>query len=245
MTSPRLRIFAGPNGSGKSTIKAKVVESNPRILGVYINPDEIEREILSSGHIDFANFKVETTADHLFRSLNTSTFLREKISPREVSRLRFSKNSLSFEDVSLNSHLVSMIADFLHESLVASRTSFSLETVMSHKNKIELLKRSRSAGFRNYLYYVATEDPEINISRVQIRVKEGGHDVAHDRVVDRYYKSLENLLDAVRTTDRAYIFDNSGAEATHIAEITGGKDIEIKNSNVPVWFKKYVLDKGT
>ncbi len=39
---PRLRMFAGPNGSGKSTIKAVI---RPELLGVYINPDEIEKEI--------------------------------------------------------------------------------------------------------------------------------------------------------------------------------------------------------
>ena len=36
---PRLRVFAGPNGSGKSTIKDVI---NTNLLGVYINPDEIE-----------------------------------------------------------------------------------------------------------------------------------------------------------------------------------------------------------
>ena len=39
---PRLRMFAGPNGSGKSTIKS-VIRSE--LLGVYINPDEIEKDI--------------------------------------------------------------------------------------------------------------------------------------------------------------------------------------------------------
>jgi predicted ABC-type ATPase len=39
-------MFAGPNGSGKSTIK-NAVEAviGPESLGVYINPDEIEKEI--------------------------------------------------------------------------------------------------------------------------------------------------------------------------------------------------------
>jgi predicted ABC-type ATPase len=39
---PRLRMFAGPNGSGKSTIKSVI---RPELLGIYINPDEIEKEI--------------------------------------------------------------------------------------------------------------------------------------------------------------------------------------------------------
>ena len=116
---------------------------------------------------------------------------------------------------------------------------------MSHTKKIELLGKARSSDFRNYLYFVATEDPEINISRVQIRVKEGGHDVPIDKIVSRYYRSLGNLLDAIRFTDRAYVFDNSGAEAILVAEITEGKKIEVATSSVPVWFQRYVLDKGT
>ena len=60
MNPPRLRMFAGPNGSGKSTIKAKVAKINPGILGIYINPDDIEREIGATGFIDFSHFKVKT-----------------------------------------------------------------------------------------------------------------------------------------------------------------------------------------
>ena len=39
---PRLRMFAGPNGSGKSTIKDVI---NKELLGIYINPDDIEKNI--------------------------------------------------------------------------------------------------------------------------------------------------------------------------------------------------------
>lgn len=42
MKTPRLRMFAGPNGSGKSTIKGMVPTE---LLGVYLNPDEIQKEI--------------------------------------------------------------------------------------------------------------------------------------------------------------------------------------------------------
>ena len=44
--APRLRMFAGPNGSGKSTIKGMVP---PELLGVYLNPDEIEKDIADRG----------------------------------------------------------------------------------------------------------------------------------------------------------------------------------------------------
>ena len=42
MSVPRLRMFAGPNGSGKSTLNGII---SKELLGVYINPDEIEKEI--------------------------------------------------------------------------------------------------------------------------------------------------------------------------------------------------------
>ena len=46
LAPPRLRMFAGPNGSGKSTIKAVL---RPELLGVYVNPDEIEQDIYVNG----------------------------------------------------------------------------------------------------------------------------------------------------------------------------------------------------
>jgi predicted kinase len=52
-------MLAGPNGSGKSTIKG-VIE--PELLGVYINPDDMEKEIRQSGFLAFATYGVETTA---------------------------------------------------------------------------------------------------------------------------------------------------------------------------------------
>lgn len=238
-------MFAGPNGSGKSTIKEKVAEINPNWIGIYINPDDIEREIASTGRLDFGHFKVKTDNGRILAFLRRSNQLINSNQVSEVSKLRFDNNSLSFRLVKLNSYLVSAIADFLHERLIESHTSFSFETVMSHPKKIELLKNAQNEGFRNYLYFVATEGPEINLSRVQIRVEKGGHDVPRTKVIYRYYRTLKNLTAAIRVTNRAYIYDNSGAKATLIAEITNGKDLEIKNSNIPAWVRKYILEKST
>lgn len=57
-TIPRLRMFAGPNGSGKSTIKDVVETSIPGLLGVYINPDEIEKCLRADGFLDLLPFKI-------------------------------------------------------------------------------------------------------------------------------------------------------------------------------------------
>lgn len=118
---------------------------------------------------------------------------------------------------------------------------------MSHKSKIKFLDEAQSAGYRTYLYFVATDDPAINISRVHNRVKLGGHAVPEDRIASRYHRSLDLLYDAIKITSRAYIFDNSGDNTDHghtwLAEITDGKTLELKTDQVPAWFKRTVLDK--
>ena len=99
---------------------------------------------------------------------------------------------------------------------------------------------------RTYLYFVATADPEINISRVAYRVKTGGHPVPKEKIVQRYYRSLDYLMDAITYSNRAYIFDNStddDFDSVLLAEITDDLELELKVDTVPRWFKTAVLDK--
>jgi predicted ABC-type ATPase len=91
---------------------------------------------------------------------------------------------------------------------------------------------------------VATEDPAINISRVENRVRAGGHDVPADKITARYHRSLGLLLEAIKHTDRAYIFDNSSAEAEWVAEIADAERLEIKTDRVPAWFSRLVTGRG-
>lgn len=50
-------------------------------------------------------------------------------------------------------------------------------------------------------------------------------------------------MDAVQSTYRAYIFDNSGHKHTWIAEVTEGRQLKMKVDFMPVLFKKALLDK--
>jgi predicted ABC-type ATPase len=78
---------------------------------------------------------------------------------------------------------------------------------------------------------------------VKYRVQVGGHPVAEDKIRSRYVRSLELLPQAVTCTDRAYIFDNSGAERVWVAEVTDGLEIEMKTDEMPAWFKAALWDK--
>ncbi len=238
--TPRLRMFAGPNGSGKSTIKSAIREE---ILGVYVNPDEIEKEINKFDVFDFDWFGIQVKKEDVFEFLLGSLLLKKADLLDDVRALKFNDNKLSFYSVSNNSYFSSVIADFIRQNLAIQRKSFTFETVMSSHDKIDFLKNTKQIGYRNYLYFVATNDPLINISRVKYRVANGGHPVPEDKIISRYYRSLELLIEAIKYTDRAYIFDNSLDQQFLLAEITNAKDIELKSTEVPAWFEKYILDK--
>ncbi len=237
---PRLRMFAGPNGSGKSTIKDILP---PEWLGVYVNSDEIERVIRTGGHLNLANFEVMADSAELQTFLQASTLLDKEGLLPQAQQLTLVDGNVGFGTVVINSYWASVLADFIRSKLLAAQVSFTLETVMSSPDKVELLHKAQQAGYRTYLYFVATEDPEINVARVQYRVETGGHPVAEDKIRSRYVRSLQLLSQAVSYADRAYIFDNSGSERVWIAEVTDGVGIEMKTDEMPAWFKTALWDK--
>jgi predicted ABC-type ATPase len=101
------------------------------------------------------------------------------------------------------------IADELRDRFIAEKRDFAFETVMSHESKLEVMRRARVAGFHLTLLFVATENPCINVERVEARVRRGGHSVPHDRIIARYARTMTALIDAMLLVDRTVLFDNS------------------------------------
>ena len=64
-----------------------------------------------------------------------------------------------------------------------------------------------------------------------------------DKIVQRYYRSLDLLFEAIKYSNRAYLFDNSGISKRFIASIQEGKTIDIQLDTLPEWCEKYVIDK--
>lgn len=70
-----MRVFAGPNGSGKTTIfKGLLADSNVN-LGVYVNADDIEKELASAnGQLAFNQFNLIVTENELRNFFRLSSF---------------------------------------------------------------------------------------------------------------------------------------------------------------------------
>lgn len=231
-----MRVFAGPNGSGKTTIFKGILKDSNINLGVYVNADEIEVILNDSSPLDFGLFQIQVSNEQLRVFFKRSTFSPTKRKESDLYTKLFVNDNLLTIKTFVDSYLAADLAEFVRQQLVDQGLSFTYETVMSFPDKIKFLEESRGKGYKVYLYFIATNDPEININRVNLRVAQNGHYVDPDVISRRYFRSLKNLKFAIKQTDRAYVFDNTGTSAKLVAEITNGINV-IMNSAIetPSW----------
>lgn len=238
----RLRVFAGPNGSGKSTI-INIVSNEGIHLGIYCNADDYKRDINRNHIFDFNLLGIILNEEHFINAIKESNLYNKMEGNILLNNITFNKNVLYFaSDYEVNDYFTSFLVSFNLCNLLDHCDKFSYETVMSHHSKIDFLKSAKHKGYKIYLYFVSLIDPQLNIGRVATRVNLGGHNVPSDKVESRYYRSMDNLFDAINIADKSYIFDNSHKQPKLIATVLNDK-LEIQSSTVPLWFNKYVLEK--
>ena len=100
-------------------------------------------------------------------------------------------------------------AEQLRENAVETRQDFTFETVLSTRRNLDLLKKAKEKGFFIRGIYVLTADPNINISRVQVREQSGGHGVPAEKIKSRYVKALTLIPELVEVCDILHIYDNT------------------------------------
>lgn len=241
----RLRVFAGPNGSGKSTLYKQI--SSQFNTGYFVNSDEIEQDISKAGFINLNRFGLKLTQQNLDQFLGRDqsiSLLRKAEESGHPISIAIRENMIVDKSRDTHSYEASLITSFIRYHLLENGISYSFETVMSHPSKLDEIDEASERKYRTYFYFVCLDDPLINISRVEIRKEKGGHGVPKDKIVERYYRTLTNLLPAIRVCEKAYLFDNSGETMVLIAEVLrGGVTILLPENKLPNWFIQYVVNK--
>ena len=122
---------------------------------------------------------------------------------------------------------IALEADQLRQTAINARQSFVTETVMSTPAKIDLMRQARAKGFDVHLVYVTTQSPSININRVSLRVKEGGHDVPAAKVSERYNRAIRLLPSAIQAATSAFIYNNSFENPLLVMEKTAQNELHL------------------
>ena len=130
------------------------------------------------------------------------------------------------------------------EKCLIERKSFVFETVMSAEDKIQFIIKAKNAGFFIRLFFISTENPKINASRIADRVMKGGHDVPISKIISRYYKAIENCKTVSSVVDRLYVYDNSvdGEEAKIQFRLTNGVMGKMYVTDMPEWAQAILPD---
>jgi len=119
--------------------------------------------------------------------------------------------------------------------LLESGRSFAVETTLSGHTYFRLIENARERGFLTRLFFVATDDVEINIERIRKRVADGGHSVPDADVARRYRRSLINLQRILPTFDEALMYDNSDERAHRLFAVARRGVVEVVDCEPPWW----------
>ncbi len=101
------------------------------------------------------------------------------------------------------------------------------------------IREAQEVGFGVKVFYVGTEDPNLNMGRVLLRVSNGGPFAALARIPDDYAHGLKQLPDAKKLADDLMLFDNTAHGHGHrlVAHFHAGELMKLARS-VPKWAQK-------
>lgn len=131
-------------------------------------------------------------------------------------------------------------ADARRAQLLSQHASFVSETVFSHPSKLALIEHAQACGFGVVLYVVCLDEPRLLLARVKQRVKEGGHAVPNNKILERYPRTLANLSQAVNRADTSLLFDAAEVSdgGPRLLAIVSGNQVEQLTELMPRWARQ-------
>lgn len=123
--------------------------------------------------------------------------------------------------------------------------NFTQETTLSGQKTLKTILAAREKGYRIHLYYIAVSSAEESLSRIQNRVRKGGHDIPEEDVKRRYENRFDDLLRVLPYCDETNIFDNENG-FVRVAEYRDGS-LTLSGKLTPEWILslKEILENRT
>jgi predicted ABC-type ATPase len=103
----------------------------------------------------------------------------------------------------------------------------------------DLLKSARQAGYTTKVFFISSEDPNLNVGRILVRMSRGGPSVPLEAIPDSYQEAMKNLSDARRHADDLLVYDNipNGRGHRLVARFSAGELVKTTNAS-PEWVRK-------
>jgi predicted ABC-type ATPase len=120
--------------------------------------------------------------------------------------------------------------------LLNQRRSFAVEDI---RVDTQLLDEAKAAGYTTKVLFISTEDANLNVGRVLVRMSRGGKPEAVPSVIDSYRESTKNLAEVRKYADELILYDNTAHDRGYrvVAHFTGGK-VSKTAQTIPDWAAK-------
>ena len=95
-------------------------------------------------------------------------------------------------------------------ALLAARQTFGIETTLTGRSEIDLMRTAAAAGYQVNLICIGLRDLQHSIFRVRERVRRGGHDVPFPDLMRRFDRSIANLRTAMTIANHHVLLGDVG-----------------------------------
>jgi predicted ABC-type ATPase len=154
--------------------------------------------------------------------------------------LQFVNADILAHTAAIDPYEAASLADALRRRLVEERESFVFETVFSDPvgDKLEFLKSAEKGGYAVLLIFIGIDSPALSDTRVAMRVSQGGHDVAADKLLERYPRIMHNLKRALKELPNLQLYDNSNLTAKYRLVATKESEQGVEQQGLtPEWLR--------
>jgi predicted ABC-type ATPase len=104
-------------------------------------------------------------------------------------------------------------------ALLSAKASFAIESTLSGKTCIAMLRNAKEQGYRIVLHYILIGSARQAVDRVALRVIHGGHHVPEDDVCRRFDRSRKHVIeDYLPLADDWVLWDNSEPPHLRLAD---------------------------
>ena len=126
------------------------------------------------------------------------------------------------------------------KTLLDSKSDFLIESNLARSSDFDWITGMIKAGYNVVLFFLCTNDIDINMNRIKRRVKEGGHDVPPEIVIHRYKMVLTNLKGKLNLFNEVYLIENSSDTPVLIAQVINNTLTEYI-SPMPKWAEEVLF----
>jgi len=156
-------------------------------------------------------FSREILDEYEYSKFLNADEIAKEINPKDISAVKISAGKQLFCNL---------------QELLLKKENIILETTLSGKFLIDVIKRAKKSGYKIHIFYTFADSPEICIERIKNRVKKGGHSIPDEDVRRRFYRSIKNFWNIYRHLADIWALYYNMEQSIIVAKFAGHK-IEI------------------